>query len=200
MKFVSSFMEPGLSEFISTDYSRLHFHQSYHFRARDTPKPLRQDTSHAKTAAVSRPRLNNPTDHRPSSFAMELSSDEDETCSGDATPSTTDSDERVLNDGLLETITEEDQDRITGSSVQSSEGRSSRRATKGPEITRGRRYRFGGRLFDKGRFACAGLLGLFSGEGGEVRGVVRYSGGISCSRGVILRSVFRAGCGPSPLA
>lgn len=52
---------------------------------------------------------------------MDDSSDEEEeeTCSSE----TTDSDEHVVNESLiLETITEEDQDRITGSSVHSSEG------------------------------------------------------------------------------
>lgn len=53
---------------------------------------------------------------------MDDSSDDgEETCSSETT---SDSDEHVVNEaGLLETITEEDQDRVTtGSSVHSSEG------------------------------------------------------------------------------
>lgn len=49
---------------------------------------------------------------------MDDSTDEEETYSSE----TTDSDEHVVNEGPLETITEEEHDRVTGSSVHSSEG------------------------------------------------------------------------------
>lgn len=64
------------------------------------------------------------------------SNEEEDTCSSSS--ETTDSDEHVVNEGLLETITEEDQDRITGSSVHSSEGLNliiTVFAYRGPEIT-----------------------------------------------------------------